>query len=399
MPSDIPSDVPSDAPSDVPSDQPSSVPSSMPSDIPSDVPSDAPSDVPSDQPSSVPSSMPSDIPSDVPSDAPSDVPSDQPSSLPSDQPSVAPVSFPEQCNPLTNPPTQPPCFVIPDTNCPGKPPGTCGSTDPCDACPSDALCQEGTVDDDVGEGNFYCIACGCGFYDSSGTACCKTNGSTANPNCIANGPSDSDQCSPDHFGGIPSIDGSGNSDICNGSEKLSGSGNSCLMASVNDGCVCIPSTTELCKDPSLADVVCRAFEMVDDNTEKPCDACRQCMIDECELEASQQSPSLSGDWTTEAAVVETLGNWNDLTCRTAVELNCANVCAYDPSSLPSSMPSDIPSDVPSDQPSSLPSSMPSDVPSDQPSSLPSSMPSDIPSDVPSDQPSVQLKRTVKRGRN
>ncbi|GFH57665.1 hypothetical protein CTEN210_14141 [Chaetoceros tenuissimus] len=420
QPSSLPSSMPSDIPSDVPSDQPSSLPSSMPSDIPSDVPSslpssmpsDIPSDVPSDQPSSLPSSMPSDIPSDVPSDQPSslpssmpsdipsDVPSDQPSSLPSsmpsdipsnvpssmpsdvpsDQPSVAPVSFPEQCNPKNNSPTAPPCFIIPGDNCPDKPPGTCGSTDPCDACPSDSLCQEGT-NNDIGEGNFYCVACGCGFYDSSGTQCCKSNGSTANPNCLANGPANSGQCSPDHFGGIPSIDGGANSNICNGTEKLSGSGNSCLMADVNNGCVCVPSTTELCKDPSLADVVCRAFEMVDDGTKPECDACRDCMIAECEQEASGQS--LSGDWSTEAKVVETLGNWNDLNCRTDVEVNCASVCAYDP------IPSLAPSGKPSTEPSiSLMPSL-SIAPSSNPSLSSKPSVSIIPSSQPSSQPSIQ----------
>lgn len=99
------------------------------------------------------------------------------------------------------------------------------------------------------------------------------------------------------------------------------------MASVNNDCICVPSTTErTCKEPSLSKTVCRAFEMVDDGTPKDCDACRECMIIECEAEAALQG--LSGDWSTEALVVTTLGNWNDLACRTDVEINCANVCAF-----------------------------------------------------------------------
>lgn len=180
--------------------------------------------------------------------------------------------------------------------------------------------------------NFF-VSSGCGFYDSSGTACCRANG--AGNNCVPNagGPNgrNRDQCSPDHFGGIPSANGGGDSDICNGNEVFGG--DSCLMAPVNSDCICIPSATELCKTPTdnkvspdEARVVCRAKDMTDAVLDTDsCGQCRKCMQDECAAEIGAGEPN---DWSDEAAVVATLNAWNDLDCRTALATECTAVCAF-----------------------------------------------------------------------
>ena len=167
--------------------------------------------------------------------------------------------------------------------------------------------------------NFFFFS-GCGFYDSNGIGCCRSNG---NDKCVPNSNNgrNKDQCTPKYFGGIPSIDGGANSDICNGNEEIGG--NSCLMAPVNSDCTCFPSATELCKTASEAKTVCRAKDMAEDALTNDCSACRTCMINECSSEAGGE-----GDWSTEVKVVETLEAWNDLTCRTVLATSCADVCAF-----------------------------------------------------------------------
>lgn len=75
----------------------------------------------------------------------SDVPSDNPTCL----------AFEKQCNPQTDVN----CFPVAEEKCGDcATPITCGSLDPCDACPSTSICQEGTEFDEVGLGNYYCVA-------------------------------------------------------------------------------------------------------------------------------------------------------------------------------------------------------------------------------------------------
>lgn len=125
--------------------QPTSAPTASPTKtpLPSFEPSRPPSPQPSPFPTWRPTKVPSSSPSFLPSDSPSDSPSDQPSGV-----SSAPT-LEGYCDPSQNTST---CFRLPEDQCPGKNPSQCGSTDPCDACPTGSVCL-----DDVRDGRKYCL--------------------------------------------------------------------------------------------------------------------------------------------------------------------------------------------------------------------------------------------------
>lgn len=91
---------------------------------------------------------------------------------------------------------------------------------------------------------------------------------------------------------------------------------------MNRGCVCFPKRGNDCSDPAILGFkVCRSTDMALDIGSTVCDACRQCMIDLCLLEA----PDKPADFSTTTKVESTLKSWDDLNCRGD---DCAAQCSY-----------------------------------------------------------------------
>lgn len=130
---------------------------------------------------------------------------------------------------------------------------------------------------------------GCGFYEIDNNDqekdCCKPNGvKPYATNCLSNG--NGPKCQANAFGGIPSIDGSGSSNVCQGNEAW-GEGSSDLMAPINSPCSCFPSKFSPCEIENNHRV-CRVDFMLWDGvanstsySDHICDECRECMIEEC----------------------------------------------------------------------------------------------------------------------
>lgn len=176
----------------------------------------------------------------------------------------------------------------------------------------------------------------CGFYDKSGNACCTANSQN---NCLDNSAATNTECSTDSFGGVPSLSGSGASNVCQGNEQIGNQNQSCLVSLVNGGCICFPTRGNDCPDPSgNAFRVCRSEDLALDTGIDACDECRECMEAACALEGAED-----GNFNTASDVEATLSAWDGYVCRGDP---CAEECAYDPNSMPSQEPSWQPSTMP-----------------------------------------------------
>lgn len=168
---------------------------------------------------------------------------------------------------------------------------------------------------------------GCGFYEPDlVTDCCKPNGVTPYAtNCLSNG--SGPECQADNFGGIPSIDGSGSSNVCNGNEAW-GDVTSDLMAPINSPCSCFPSRHETCTIENNHRV-CRIDQMLWDGnsgsaseSDEYCDGCRKCMMDKC------SETGVNVDFTTVKKAEQTMNNWISEKTGCQGDQGCEDLCRY-----------------------------------------------------------------------
>ena len=165
---------------------------------------------------------------------------------------------------------------------------------------------------------------GCGFYEDNGEDCCKPTGRVPVNNCLSNGKS---SCSAKEFGGIPALDGSGSSNVCQGNEAW-GKGASDLMAEINWPCSCFPSKWSPCETKNNHRV-CRVDDMLWDgvaNSESyddhVCDECRTCMMNQC------SGLDVTVDFSDPLTAQQTISDWmGEKTGCQGSEL-CIDKCSY-----------------------------------------------------------------------